>query len=1130
MQKTHFLALSQVAKIDEFYFVPIYQTVQNSVSFAHLHTARKSDTPTLPKGNNIMSPALRIFPRSEQMQYAHLDIVRSCFMRSRFLWVVFACLLIVAAPIKAQQQGLLTIFGDITLPSTASTLVGTLGGVQLTLTDNTGSTVSVTASSGGGGFLFTNVTSGVFTITPSRAGSTFFPSSTTITVTSQTIRLPTFTMLPELPVISGRIVLLQDVNIPFTFANITITNPSRPNVILRPRVLNDGTFSVAVSTTGTYTIQPEASRLREGFVITPNETISNTNASTTVFVGASGELSNNRFTLVATIPTYRLSGGVRFDYEPSAANIDITQLSPTGASLSTISTLATVTGEPYSVMVTNATYRITSRLTTSQASFYTGTPTQYSVNVRSNNIDGLNFSYAPRLVTVSGKIIRVVGNARLPVANLPVRLMQFNTSLQFDSATTSTDGSYSLNVRALDNTLPLLVVLPPPTEYTFRYQNRDLPIQENVVRGSLAAVLDIGEIRANTVVDDIIATPIPPRQYTITGRVLYRTSNAPVRETLTLIVTNATNSLFRITERRRITLDDDGNYFINVTAGNYELSFLADRHIISPAIRIFDVPRDSEGFRLNFQATLQSMLVTGVVQTIIGLPITGATIRLGSGGVDGLTTTTDERGFYRIAVPDQFPENRFNVVPSTGGTTFFPPSRLVVVNVASPTLINMDFRATSTTNTLPLSSISGRITIRENGQERGQAGVTISDGTRNIISGTDGRYILPNVPNGTYTLTASLDNYAFTPPSLTVSVISGTRPQNQNFIARFLPVTANRAPVLQVQPNDIPVIAASTTRVPIATLFADPDLDPLTISTFVEDPTLLRTRRDDGILLIDALSEGNTMVNITANDNRGGSVTASFRVTVNRPVVAPRFFTRPKGNVNTNYNAALIIEAQTFAAIANIPPDKNTSSVNAGGGELGAFNSNCDCVGSIVWTGANAVLPVWAEDKANGIPGMRLNEPINIRYFDEIKRSSRRGRVLYLQGGGTTPRLWPIDQAIISSLELNDDPCIPVISSVFTSLSVQNANDMLKANIQPNPAASRALLRYTLPASGKVVIELWNTLGQKISRLFEGTQGEGEQRLDVDVDSLPTGMYLCRVRREGTAASDVSTVRISVIR
>jgi hypothetical protein len=1072
-----------------------------------------------------MSP-LYIFSR-------FLNPHRAGGLRSRLFFVLCACLLAFSAPAaKAQQQGLLTIFGDITLPSTASTLNGTLKDVQLTLTDNTGSTVSVATSNGGGGFLFTNVTSGVFTITPSRAGAIFFPRSTTVTITTETVRLPSFSMLPELPVITGSIALLQNLNIPFTFANITITNPNAPNVVLRPRVQNNGRYSVVVSTAGTYTVQPEATSLREGFVITPLNTSSITNASTTVFVGASAEVNDNESRFVATQPTYRLSGTVRFGFEPnSQAFVDITQLSPTGAPLSTITTIATVTGnEPYSVFVTNATYRITARLTTSQASFYTSIPTQQTVNVRSSDIEGLNFTYTPRLVTISGKIIRIVGNVRIPVANVPVRLIKFNGD-QFNIDTTDSTGSYSLSMRALDIS-PLFVVLPPPTDYTFRYQDKDLPLQGNLVRGSQVAVLDIGEIRANTVLDDIIATPIPPRKYIITGRVTYR-NGSPVRVPLTMIITNATNSLFPTTERPPpMRLDDDGNYFWEVTAGNYQLSFRAARHIFLQELRTFLVPRDTEGLRLNFQATLQPIVVSGVVQTIVGLPITGATIRIGSGGVDGLTTTTDERGFYRIAVPDQFPENRFFIVPSTGGTTFFPPSRLVVVNFNSPTLLNMDFRATSTTNTLPLSGISGRITIRENGVERGQPGVVISDGTRSITTDADGRYLLPNVPNGDYTLTASLDNYKFTPSSMLVSVINGKRPQNKDFVAQFLPVTFNRTPVLQVPPNEVPdniqVIAASTTSVPIARLFRDPDDDPLSFTTFVEDPTLLRTRMNDGSLSIDPLSEGNTMVNITANDNRGGSLTVSFRVTVNRPVVSPRFFTRPKGNINTNYNAALIIEANTFTAIANTPPDKNGATVNAAGGELGAFNSRCECVGSIVWTGTNAVLPVWAEDKVNGIPGMRPNEPIDVRYFDEIKRSSRRGRAIYLQGGGTTPGLWPIDQAIISALELNDDPCIPTLSSVFTSAS--QMSDMLKASIQPNPAASRALLRYTLPASGRVNVELWNTLGQKITSLFEGTQNAGEQRLDVDVDSLPTGMYLCRVRREGTAASDVSTVRISVIR
>jgi hypothetical protein len=1040
------------------------------------------------------------------------------------------------------QQGRTSLFGEIRLTATAATLTGALGGVELTLADSSNNVVAVVNSVSGGGFIFQNVTSGVFTITPRKQRASFFPSVTTVTVSSsaQVVNIPRFEMLPELPTISGRVILLQNNTTPFPFANITLTNTAIPGVILRTQVQNDGTFRVAVSTAGTYTISPEASALREGFIIVPQGLTATTNASTTAFVDASGNVSNNQPTFVASLPTYRLSGSVRFDYEPSAALIDVTMLSPTGAPLSTTRLLASVTGEPFSIDVTNASYRITSSLTISQRDLYAATPSQYIVHVRSRNIDTLNFVYEPRIITIRGRITRSVGLARLPVGNLPIRLAQFNTNIVMDSASTNADGNYTLRIRALDNN-SLLTLLLPPTDFTFTYQNMPLQLRENVVRGSIVALLDIGVIRQNTVLEDIIATPIPPREYRITGRIVYRNGIVPVREPITAIVTNATNSMFPIQEQRIIRTDENGGYTLSVTAGSYRISLLAERHIFSPPLRTVNVPQDTESNPQNFQAILENMIVMGIVQTITGEPITNATIRLGSGGVDGLTVQTDVFGRYRVSVPEQFPENRFTLVPSSQETTFYPPARLVVVNFSSPTLMNMDFRATSTTNTLPLSTISGRITTRDNtsGQERGLSDVIISDGTRTTRSDADGNYVLQNVPNGTYTLTASLNNYAFTPPTLSVPpIIGGTRPRNQNFFARFQPVTFNRAPIVQTQPNDIPVIAATTTRVPFIPLFNDPNGDELTYSSYVEDPTILRTRMVDGFLLIDALTEGNTMVNVVANDNRGGTVTASFRVTVNRPVLAPRLFTRPRGNINTNFNASLVIQGETviaaMAGLAAQSQEKESALQNSMNGELGAFNSNCECVGSVVWTGGDVVLPIWAEDRENKIPGMRINEPIDVRFIDNIERKSRRTRLLYLQGGGQLPApgAWPIDQGIINNMELlRDDPCVPVLSSVFSAQNTQRAqDDALKASVQPNPASLRAHVRYTLPAFGNVTVELWNTLGQRVSKVFEGQQSAGTQSLDLNLDALPTGMYLCRIRREGTASSDISTLRISVIR
>lgn len=1052
-------------------------------------------------------------------------------------------LLTFAMQLHAQQApGRYTLSGTLELPATTATLTGLLDGIELVLTNETGATVVVRSNSSGG-YLFTNVTTGVFTITPRRAGTRFSPSVTTVSVTTDGVRVPTFTVFPDLPVISGRIIMANDPSQAFPFANITITLPSSvpsvPLAVLRPRVnVTDGTFSIPVSTAGTYSIQSEASSLREGFIIVPNgitpSSVGNTNASTSVSVDFIGNVLNNRFTFVASQPTYRITGSVLFQYEPSAAFIDVVMISPTGTPIKTVAQLnATVTGDPFTLNVTNASYRITSRLSAAQADFYVSKPREFIVNIRSRDTSNLNFEYEPRRISISGKIVRISGNARIPVGNLPIRLAQFNTNNMFDSTQTSSDGSYTLSVRALDNTLPLVLLLPP-SDYTYTYNDAAFQLRENVVRGTTVALYDIGSPRENTVLNDIIATPVPPRTYKVPVRVIYSVSGEPVREPLTLIVTNATNVNFPITEEpRRIRVDDNGNYVLNVTAGNYTVSVSANRHIFPVALRRVDIPRE-DGIEQTFRAVLEPITVSGVVQTIVGMPITNANVRIG-GGFDEVNIRTDANGFYRATVPNQYPGNRFFIIPSTTATTLYPPARLVLVDVNSQVLNNMDFRATATLNTLSLTTVTGRITIRENGQDIGLAGVTISDGTRSAKTDANGVYTMTNVPNGSYTFTPSLEGYAFTPTSLNVSVIGGIGPRGQNFVGTSRPNGTNSPPRLISQPNDIPVIAATTTRVPILSLFTDANGDALSYSMFVEDPTILRTRMENGFMLIDALTEGNTMVNIVANDNRGGTVTASFRVTVNRPAVAPRIFTRPKGNINTNFNAAILIKSATVMQAvtqmaASMPIGKENALQNSFSGELGAFNANCDCVGSVVWTGADVVIPVWSEDKANGIPGMRPNEPINIRFVDNIERKSRRGQPLYVSGGGNpAPGLWPIDQGVIDGLTLTDDPCIPTINSVFSAQTLQQTNSF-RASLQPNPIQSRAQLSYTLPVSGNVTVELWNTLGQKMETLYEGMQSAGEQRLDVNVDALPTGMYICRIRREGALAKDVSTIRISVIR
>ncbi|MGC9041156.1 MAG: carboxypeptidase regulatory-like domain-containing protein [Roseiflexus sp.] len=74
-------------------------------------------------------------------------------------------------------------------------------------------------------------------------------------------------------------------------------------------------------------------------------------------------------------------------------------------------------------------------------------------------------------------------------------------------------------------------------------------------------------------------------------------------------------------------------------------------------------------------------------------------------------------------------------------------------------------------------AISGR--VRE--QWNGTAGVSVSDGSRSAITDQYGVYVLKNVSPGTYTLTPSRSNAAFSPATRTVTVGNGKNAGNQNF-------------------------------------------------------------------------------------------------------------------------------------------------------------------------------------------------------------------------------------------------------------------------------------------------------------------------------------------------------------
>ena len=82
---------------------------------------------------------------------------------------------------------------------------------------------------------------------------------------------------------------------------------------------------------------------------------------------------------------------------------------------------------------------------------------------------------------------------------------------------------------------------------------------------------------------------------------------------------------------------------------------------------------------------------------------------------------------------------------------------------------------------------------------------------------------------------------------------------------------------------------------------------------------------------------------------------------------------------------------------------------------------------------------------------------------------------------------------------------------------VINAKNGLGLQLYPNPVNNTGTLKYILPASGKVTIQLMNTTGQQMQTLFSGTKPKGEYQLPVNslVKSIAAGNYFIKIEQGG---------------
>ena len=69
----------------------------------------------------------------------------------------------------------------------------------------------------------------------------------------------------------------------------------------------------------------------------------------------------------------------------------------------------------------------------------------------------------------------------------------------------------------------------------------------------------------------------------------------------------------------------------------------------------------------------------------------------------------------------------------------------------------------------------------------------------------------------------------------------------------------------------------------------------------------------------------------------------------------------------------------------------------------------------------------------------------------------------------------------------------------------------LKQNY-PNPFNPKTTIQFGLPVAEKVIISIYNLLGEKVAVLLNGHRDAGYHEITWNASNLPSGLYICQVK------------------
>jgi hypothetical protein len=101
-----------------------------------------------------------------------------------------------------------------------------------------------------------------------------------------------------------------------------------------------------------------------------------------------------------------------------------------------------------------------------------------------------------------------------------------------------------------------------------------------------------------------------------------------------------------------------------------------------------------------------------------------------------------------------------------------------------------------------------------------------------------------------------------------------------------------------------------------------------------------------------------------------------------------------------------------------------------------------------------------------------------------------------------------------------------VIDATAVGIDEQPVDSKFATSSYPNPFLNFTTITYTLPFDGKVVLEINNLMGSKVTTLVSETQTAGDHMVKFDTYGMESGVFTATLRLKSANNEMIRTIKL----